>query len=102
MLNEYINKYKPIYYLFEGDKKGSPYSFTSMAMVLKRAAKGAGIRRQVTMHTLRHSFATHLLEDGVDIKYVQELLGHEHVTKTQRYTHITNTALKTIKSPLEK
>ena len=102
MLCEYLEKYKPVHYLFEGEKKGMPYSFTSMAMVLKRAARGAGIHRPVTMHTLRHSFATHLLEDGVDIRYVQELLGHEHVTTTQRYTHVTNHALKTIKSPLEK
>jgi site-specific recombinase XerD len=97
----YLEKYKPRHYLFEGAKPGTKYSFTSMSNVLKDHAKAAGIRRNVHLHMLRHSFATHLLEEGRDISYVQELLGHVHITTTQRYTHVTNDALRNVTSPLD-
>jgi site-specific recombinase XerD len=96
MFKEYLEAEKPKIYLFEGDKEGSMYSVTSMSNVLKKMSVSAGIRRRVHMHMLRHSFATHLLDEGVDIRHVQELLGHNSITTTQRYTHITNAALRAI------
>jgi site-specific recombinase XerD len=77
LFKDYLEQYKPTLYLFEGAKRGEKYSFTSMSSVLKSMAKAAGIQRSVNLHMLRHSFATHLLEDGKDIRYVQELLGHK-------------------------
>jgi site-specific recombinase XerD len=105
-LKEYVEAYleqeKPQDYFFEGDKAGTTYSFTSMANVLKGAAKASGIHRRVHLHMLRHSFGTHLLEDGYDVRYVQELMGHASVNTTQRYTHIVNHALVHVQSPLNK
>jgi len=82
-------------------KAGKKYSTTSMANVLKNTAKAVGIQRRVHLHMLRHSFATHLLEDGKDITYVQQLLGHVDIRTTQRYTHIVNDAIETVTSPME-
>jgi site-specific recombinase XerD len=101
-IETYLEEEKPVKYFFEGEKEGEPYSYTSMNAVLKGAAKAAGIQRRVHMHMLRHSFATHLLEDGYDIRYVQELLGHSNVKTTQRYTHIASHALVHVRSPLSK
>lgn len=101
LMNAYLEQYKPARYLFEGDHKGEKYSFSSMAMVLKGAAKSAGIRRRVHLHMLRHSFATHCLEQGMDIRYVQELLGHFNLKTTERYTHMTTVALQNLKSPFD-
>lgn len=84
-----------------GSKPGTPYSYTSMSNVLQRAARSAGIQRRVHLHMLRHSFATHLLEDGHDIRYVQEFSGHANIKTTQRYTHIVNDATKFVKSPFD-
>ncbi len=102
ILKEYLAKEQPKLYLFEGTKIGKPYSVTSMTNVLKKAAVTAGIQRRVHIHMLRHSFATHLLEDGWDIRYVQELLGHRSINTTIRYTHIISDALKNVKSPFDK
>lgn len=99
---DYLEKEKPRVFVFEGYGPGIPYSSTSMALVLKRMAKGAGIQRRVHMHMLRHSFATHLLEEGKDIRYVQELLGHVSIKTTERYTHIISDALNTVVSPFDR
>jgi site-specific recombinase XerD len=101
LLGKYIEKERPKIYLFEGAKPGEKYSYTSMNNVLKKAARSAGIHRRVHLHMLRHSFATHLLEEGHDIRYVQEFLGHTNIKTTQRYTHIVNDATKFIRSPFD-
>ena len=101
LLKAYLTEFKPKKYVFEGDVPGAMYSFTSMSSVLKDAAKSAGIRRRVHLHMLRHSFATHCLEQGMDIRYVQELLGHFNLKTTERYTHLTTVGMKKLKSPFD-
>ena len=100
MLRVYYRKYRPREFLFEG-VTGGRYSERSIQNVLKRACKEAGIIKHVTMHTLRHSFATHLLEHNTDLRYIQELLGHTNPKTTQIYTHITTKGLDQLKSPLD-
>jgi len=86
-------------YIFESSH-GGRLTTTSLQKVFKKALKQTNIKKEATFHSLRHSFATHLLENGVDIRYVQELLGHQNIRTTQRYTQVTNPKLKNIKSPL--
>lgn len=100
LLREYYKIYKPNDYLFTG-QMGGRYSERSAQLVLKKAANIAGIKRRVTLHTLRHSFATHLLENGTDIRYIQSLLGHSSPKTTQIYTHITTKGIDQIKNPLD-
>lgn len=100
LLRDYYKEYKPKYYMFEG-QTGNQYSTTSIHMILSRAVVKAGIKKHVTMHTLRHSFATHLLEQGTDLRYIQSLLGHENTKTTQIYTHVTTKGFDQIKSPLD-
>lgn len=102
LYKQYLEKEHPRFYVFESWSPGTKYSTTSMAQILKKMAKAAGIQRNVHMHMLRHSFATHLLEDGKDIRYVQELLGHRSIKTTERYTHIINNALETVVSPFDR
>lgn len=102
LLTKYLNEHKPKIYLFESRQPGIKYSTTSMSAILKNMAKAAGIQRKVHMHMLRHSFATHLLEDGKDIRYVQELLGHKSIKTTERYTHIVSDALLNVASPFDR
>ena len=100
MLNNYILSYSPSVYLFEGQGSGK-YSPESIRAFLKRSCKQARITKYVTPHTLRHSYATHLLESGIDIRYIQELLGHAKPETTMIYTHISKKDLLMIKSPLD-
>lgn len=86
-------------FLFASERGGRLTERTAQ-IVFERALKKTGIKKNATFHSLRHSFATHLLENGVDVRYVQELLGHQNIRTTQIYTHLTNPALKNIKSPL--
>ncbi len=101
MLRGYYRSYKPQFWLFEGRQAGSKYTESSIAKVLKNASSRAGIRKPVTLHWLRHSYATHLLESGTDLRYIQELLGHKSSKTTEIYTHVTNNGLKNIKSPFD-
>lgn len=86
-------------YLFESERGGKLTTRTAQT-VFVRSLKLAGIRKKATFHSLRHSFATHLLENGVDVRYIQQLLGHASITTTQLYTKVTNPALRKIRSPL--
>jgi site-specific recombinase XerD len=100
LLKEYYTIYKPKTFLFEG-QYGEQYSSRSAQSVLHQSAKKAGITKQITLHTLRHSFATHLLENGTDLRYIQDLLGHSSPKTTMIYTHVTSTSLKKIINPFD-
>ena len=99
-LRVYFLEYKPVKYLFEG-QYGEQYSIRSAQQVFSNALKKAKINKDIGIHGLRHSFATHLLEVGTDIAFIQELLGHKDIQTTLRYTHISQQSIKKIKSPLD-
>lgn len=103
VLSRYISMYKrgPQDYLFEGQEPGQPYGTRSAQIIFNRAVKAAGIQKDVTFHALRHSFATHLLEKGVDIRYIKDLLGHFDIKTTERYLHVAREKLVVIQSPLD-
>lgn len=101
MLRDYYKVFKPTTYLFEGQISGSPYDSRSLQLVLKQALKKVGIQKPVTLHWLRHSFATHLLESGTDLRYIQELLGHNSSRTTEIYTHVSTKSIRQIKSPFD-
>ncbi|KAA5824205.1 tyrosine-type recombinase/integrase [Algibacter amylolyticus] len=100
LLKNYHNTYKPKVYFIE-NPKGGTYSAQSIRSFLKRSVELAGINKAVTPHSLRHSYATHMLEQGIDIRYIQELLGHSRPETTMIYTHVTRKDLQEIKSPLD-
>ncbi len=100
MFEGYLATFRPQQYFIEG-KPGGKYSAESIRAIIKRSAHLAGITKRVTPHTLRHSFATHLLENGVAIRYIQELLGHSSPKTTMIYTHVSRKDILSIKSPLD-
>jgi site-specific recombinase XerD len=101
MLREYYVEYRPKDFLLEGHN-GGPYSARSAQKVLQVAKARAGIRKTGSIHGLRHSYATHLLESGTDIRLIQELLGHNSIRTTMRYTHVSRKDIGRIESPLDK
>ncbi|HAX92982.1 MAG TPA: hypothetical protein DCY25_03380, partial [Bacteroidales bacterium] len=101
IIDAYIKRYHPVRYLFEGQRQGYPYSATSVEKVFNLACARAGIRKEITLHGLRHSYATHLLEAGTDLRYIQELLGHKSSKTTEIYTHVTEKSIQRIRSPFD-
>jgi site-specific recombinase XerD len=101
ILREYFKEYKPKEWLFEGES-GGQYADSSIYSILKKAITSANIKKKVSIHSLRHSFATHLLESGTDLRYIQSLLGHSSSKTTEIYTHITTKGFDQIKNPLDK
>jgi integrase/recombinase XerD len=100
LLRQYYQEYRPQVWLFEGEK-GKKYSHRSLQQVFQRAKSAAGILKSGGTHLLRHSFATHMLESGVDLRYIQALLGHESSETTEIYTHVSTRHLRELVSPIE-
>lgn len=101
-LEIYKQLYKGKHYVFEGQFASEPYSTRSVQQVMRDAMKKSGLQKRASVHTLRHSFATHLLESGTDIRYIQQFLGHSSIKTTTLYTHLTKTAVNKIQSPLDR
>lgn len=101
LLREYFKIYKPSIWLFEGQVVGSKYSERSIEEVLKKCVTLAKVNKPVTLHWLRHSYATHLLESGTDLRYIQELLGHNSSKTTEIYTYVSTKNIQQIKSPFD-
>jgi integrase/recombinase XerD len=100
VLRKYYVIYRPERWLFEG-ASGGKYSRQSCEAILRRAVNRSKIRKRITLHTFRHSYATHLLEGGTDLRHIQILLGHRSTKTTEIYPHVTQTQLQNIKSPLD-
>ena len=101
MLRNYYKAFKPKTWLFEGQEVGKKYSERSIQLVLNQAVEKAKIVKPVSLHWLRHSYATHLLESGTDLRYIQELLGHSSSRTTEIYTHVSTRNLQQIRSPFD-
>lgn len=101
VLRNYYKVYKPKTFLFEGQSKGA-YTTRSINSIIHLAKQKAGIKKKGSVHALRHSFATHLLESGTDLSIIQKLLGQNDIKTTLRYTHVSNATLSKIVSPLDK
>jgi site-specific recombinase XerD len=101
LLRQYWKAVRPRHYLFPGAQPDRPISAGTVHRVCKAALVASGLTKNVTMHTLRHSFATHLLEAGTDLRTIQILLGHRSLSTTARYLHISTAALKSTRSPLD-
>jgi len=100
LLERYYKVYKPTVYLINGEN-GLQYPSESIQKIIKVASQRASIQKHVTPHTLRHSFATHLLENGTDLRCIQSILGHNDIKTTQIYTHVTSAHLNNIKNPFD-
>ncbi len=100
-LRAYYKNDNPVKWLFEGEKKGKKYSEASVYNVIKKAARKAEIKKRVYPHILRHSFATHHLEQGTDLRIIQELLGHSSSETTEIYTHVSQTSFSELKNPID-
>jgi len=98
----YASKYHPEKWLFSGESDEKHITERSVQKVFERACAKAGIKKNVSVHSLRHSFATHLLEGGTDLRYIQELLGHQSSKTTEIYTHVSMKGLSKIQSPLDR
>jgi integrase/recombinase XerD len=101
LLRDYYIAYKPQTYLFEGQIKGTMYDERSLQQVLKQSIQKCGINKPVSLHWLRHSYATHLLENGTDLRYIQEILGHSRSTTTEIYTHVSTKSIQNVISPFD-
>jgi integrase/recombinase XerD len=101
MLRAYFRLYHPSVYLFESYRPGIPYSTTSVSKIVDRAAQRAGVTKPVCIHSFRHAFATHLLEQGANLKVIQRLLGHTSMRTTSVYLHLAKTDYKGVKSPFD-
>ncbi|MDN3668256.1 tyrosine-type recombinase/integrase [Echinicola jeungdonensis] len=101
LLRQYYKSERPNIYLFEGGKSNTKYSEGSLQKIMKSALRKTGITKPVTLHWLRHSFATHLLENGTDLRYIQEILGHNSSRTTEIYTHVSDNSIRRVKSPFD-
>ena len=101
LLRDYYVLYKPTVWLFEGQNPQAQYDERSLTNVLKQALIKANIRKPVSLHWLRHSYATHLLESGTDLRYIQEMLGHTSSRTTEIYTHVSTKNIQNVKSPFD-
>ena len=101
LLGDYLEEYRPGSWLFEGQQAGEPYAARSLQAIFRRAKQRAGVDKRATFHSLRHSYATHLLESGTDVRLIQELLGHANINTTLRYTHVSQRSLTAVRSPLD-
>jgi len=100
-LHKYIKEYQPTYWLFEGRNR-KQYSGENIGVIVSKARKKAGIAKNISPHVLRHSFATHLMDNGTDTRYIQKLLGHASLKTTAIYTHVSKKDLNKIVSPLDR
>jgi integrase/recombinase XerD len=101
ILRGYWQRRRPSHWLFPGRNPSRPMTKRSLQLACRRAAEAAGLSKSVTVHTLRHSFATHLLEQGVDIRVIQDLLGHRHIKSTVGYARVAIDMIRQVQSPLE-
>lgn len=101
MIEQYLKEYKPKRYLFESTQPGVKYSAKSIQNIFSTACQKAEIKKHATVHTLRHSFATHLLESGTDLRIIQEILGHSSSKTTEIYTHVSTATISKIRSPFD-
>jgi integrase/recombinase XerD len=103
ILRQYIKQYipKPKVFLFESEQTGSSYPVRTVQQIFTNAKQKCGITKEVGIHSLRHSFATHLLDKGIDIRYIKDLLGHFDIKTTERYLHVSKQKLADITSPLD-
>jgi site-specific recombinase XerD len=101
-LRAYWQAYKPKKYLFPGDRGDRPMCVSSAQKALSKARDRSHIDKHISFHTLRHTFATHLLEDGVNVRKIQTLLGHRSLQTTERYTHLAQDYLNQMRSPLDR